>query len=620
MRVHSRPNRGAAISGEDHERTAYLALTLGGVQEFIGAARRTVDLWTASRLVSHLSHTAARATGGRLVLPAGGTGNAFPNRILVALPPGGAAAAARSAAAAVHDEWQALARAVHGPRTDGLAASLSTFPDVRWVAWEPPSAEDGDAGFLDAWAALGEASAARKRVRAFPAFTGQGRQICSLCGQRDRCSPPGGLRRRRGEELCAVCIVKRGTAALSVRLDASVTRFPSTASLASAPFRKFVIASLALPDAAPLIAAVQSHLAAVDALHHVLPSLDVSTADGAYPALENCAGLAPEPARDWARDWARVDGAWCYAESWSADTVLREQDRAAADVDPDALAAACAQGGKAVARILGELKRLHRRDVLPATYLALLAQDADDLGTGISQGAARAHGDPATWVGEVSNALIDVAALQTEAIEDDELLGRVVYAGGDDLLALLPLDAALRAAGRGNEWFQDAIRPLIPGSTASSALLCFHVSFPLQDAVRRAREALHDAKELPGKDCLAVVVVRRGGERARTVLPWERRGRSAVDSLTGLVDAFRHGLSPALMNDMACERDGLAELAAVRGRHRTEVARLVKRHSTTDVLELVLAVEPLGGIAEPADIGTWVDTLHVARFLAQEAR
>lgn len=109
-----------------------MALTLGGVQEFIGAARRTVDLWTASRLVSHLSHTAAQAAGGRLVLPAGGagSGNAFPNRILVAVPAGSAVVAARAATTAVHEEWRALARAVHGSRADDLAAAPHTV-EVR---------------------------------------------------------------------------------------------------------------------------------------------------------------------------------------------------------------------------------------------------------------------------------------------------------------------------------------------------------------------------------------------------------------------------------------------------------------------------------------------------------
>src|SRR5713101_2577574 len=50
-----------------------LALTIGPVQQFITAARRTRDLWFGSFLLSEISKAAARAVknaGGELIFPA----------------------------------------------------------------------------------------------------------------------------------------------------------------------------------------------------------------------------------------------------------------------------------------------------------------------------------------------------------------------------------------------------------------------------------------------------------------------------------------------------------------------------------------------------------------------
>lgn len=602
-------------------RVAYVALTIGGVQEFIGAARRTIDLWTASRLMSHLSQAAAEAIGGQLVLPGPtASGAAFPNRVVATVPVGTAAERAEAGAAATRRRWNELATAVHGLNAgDGkLAPSLATFPDVRWVAWEPPEGSTGD--LIEAWRLLGEALVARKRAHTFPAYTGLGRQVCSLCGLRDRCDPPGGLNRRRGEELCAVCAVKRDAKALSHSLGDSLVRFPSTASIASAPFRRRVIDALALPESAGLQAAMEKHRQAVEALRTAFPALSVSTPHGAYPGLDTSTGARAGQAKATASDWASLDGTWCYPDSWSVESIKRELP---SDPPPDkveALTKACSNGRTALSHLMSELLALTDVSSTPATYLALLAQDADHMGDRIRLGLAGAQYDPAAWLRDVSTALMASADKQSSAVEG--LLGRTVYAGGDDLLALLPLSSALEAAGTCNQLFLDRLRPLVPRASASAALLCFHISYPLQEAVQRARDALHEAKGA-GRDRLAVVVLRRGGERARTMLPWEQRGRSAAGTLAGLAAGFGAGLSAGLMTDMAAERHGLAGLSGPTRGHRQELARLVGRHGPSHLLDLVNHLEPLkprGGPLGPEDIDAWVDGLQVARFLSQEAR
>jgi CRISPR-associated protein Cmr2 len=72
-----------------------LALSIGPIQEFIAAARRTRDLWCGSHMLSEISRAAAKAVqsaGGELIFPAsesiGRSHEGIANIILAELPGG----------------------------------------------------------------------------------------------------------------------------------------------------------------------------------------------------------------------------------------------------------------------------------------------------------------------------------------------------------------------------------------------------------------------------------------------------------------------------------------------------------------------------------------------------
>jgi CRISPR-associated protein Cmr2 len=167
--------------------------------------------------------------------------------------------------------------------------------------------------------------------------------------------------------------------------------------------------------------------------------------------------------------------------------------------------------------------------------------------------------------------------------------------------------------------------------TASTAVAFGHLASPLQETVRAAREAIAQAKSAAGRDgrtrdALAVVVRRRGGERARLVQPWSSAGPGepdAVDLLTRLRPAAASGaLSAGLAAQL--ERDGpsLAELAGHGDRGdlvtvRAELTRLVGRRGGGPAAAEALT---LLGVAERAGGGGFepVRAALVGRFLAQE--
>jgi CRISPR-associated protein Cmr2 len=100
-----------------------LQLSLGPVQEFIAAARRTRDLWFGSHLLSEISKAAAlsvRREGGKLIFPdndldlsAGHEGVTVANVILAELPAGDPKTIASAAKQAAHDRWRQFANSVY---------------------------------------------------------------------------------------------------------------------------------------------------------------------------------------------------------------------------------------------------------------------------------------------------------------------------------------------------------------------------------------------------------------------------------------------------------------------------------------------------------------------------
>ncbi len=641
----------------------YVMLTLGGVQEFIAASRRTADLWTASRLMSRLCQVAVAAVveeNSESVLPAAAdVPDGLPNRIFAVVPTGGPGSLAEHVSAKVHAEWRGLRKVTFESPDDDTATSLDTFPVVRWVGWKAAAGGNGAApgesdseksDYEQGWQVVSAASQARKRARDFKPYVGRGVQPCSLCGRMEGAasdSPaiPNRLRFAPGERLCPVCAVKRDPD-VAEYLAGERAVFPSTASIATAPFRVRIIKALAGGNAGgntagnaggnaggPLLDAVRRHR---DAVHGVTSALRKAGArlpgnlerPGALPALEAMA----RPLGGVIAGWSRLEGSWCLADTWQPESLLHESGLRllAGDQRHAEVVRACSEGRKACEDLVRELARASDLARVsdsgrpPASYLALIVQDADNMGRALSHAWMPAGRVMREWHGQVSKELVAIAGEQARALEDEH--GRVVYAGGDDLLGLVPASNALQAAGRCRELFVTGTQGLLTRPSVSTAVVFFHVSYPLQDALGRARDALKAAKQRKGKASLALVVLRRGGERAVSVLPWRGRGGSnPATSLAGLVEGFRSGLSPRLLHDMYDERHGIADLAGSSLDYGAEVSRLVTRHSgpgspVAQFVGRVREVEPATGRLRASDVIAWVDALEIARFVAQEGR
>ena len=103
--------------------------------------------------------------------------------------------------------------------------------------------------------------------------------------------------------------------------------------------------------------------------------------------------------------------------------------------------------------------------------------------------------------------------------------GFLIYAGGDDVLALLPLEDALGCATAIRTAYLDAFNWAFataePRSTLSGAVTFAHVKIPLTRLLRDSHHLLDDiAKDATGRDALAVRVVKQSGETLQWARPW----------------------------------------------------------------------------------------------------
>jgi hypothetical protein len=279
-------------------------------------------------------------------------------------------------------------------------------------------------GYQAQWQQAQQLLAARRRIRDFQAVPEEDWRQRVLCSQAprwpaERKAPPGVPPYERRTPLSAVGWVKRRWRHIS-----EASGFPSTASIASAPYRQAVLRRLAGPEVS---AAVRDLDQARQAVEEVLGS---SGRETPVPGLEP---VIPDGGPGvW---FARSGGPWVYPEQWRLETLAREADADPACGGPEQAArfGRAVRDGYQAARRLRELMARSGRQVPPlASYLAVVVQDLDGMGLFLSGLAEAASGqkigiDPNEH-GRVSRDLLLVAQRQSDVLKTEGLLAVPVYA------------------------------------------------------------------------------------------------------------------------------------------------------------------------------------------------
>ncbi|MCY0885130.1 MAG: type III-B CRISPR-associated protein Cas10/Cmr2 [Firmicutes bacterium] len=517
---------------------------LGPVQSFVAQARRTRDFWAGSFLLSWLAGVAILATrrqDGRLRFPVvpesvleclegrggdcpgyGGIPNRFEALVPDGFDPERVVQVIRQAWAGLGEEvWQAdLAplRELSGGDTRVIwERQMGAFWDVQWVLTPD----------LDDHAALDR----RKNWRGRPLLPEGGvschliegwQELSGATGPRDPRLPAfwAAVRKRvgpairEGEYLSAPALVKRRFAGVFPRFrlpvdDGWILRGwevgqhgPSVDLVAAYPW---------LQQLFTLAQADRAVARAVDRLVQAGRALTGGHGEEDWPG--ELRGSVEEPVRRWRAAPASV---------WFPTQLANP--RVWDEPDPERLEEA-QQALQQVGRLVAD--RLPRA---PAPFYAVLVMDGDEMGALLRQEKPE----------EVSAALAAFTGAVPGLVE--EAGGWTVYAGGDDVVAFLPLPSALDAAARLREQYRAAFRERGMTATISAAVVYPHITLPLMTVLAAGHSLLDTvAKADRGRDAVACEVLLPGGAGPRWAMPWERALRAGRVLLAELADAFAGG-------------------------------------------------------------------------------
>ena len=524
--------------------TVRLDISIGPVQGFVAQSRRTRDLWCGSYLLSflcaHAIHGAQQA-GGKVTQPlvdddplvswvaARGEGappivGSVPNHFVVQAGDTQAAQRiAESAKQALDAAWRRVRDAVwkrfvshasaygHGTeaiwrhQTDGFWEIMwAVAPDnpennflarrKHWRSHRLPE-EGGDkcsimhdlqelSGYVRA-----QGTDSRKRQDAFWQCIGERLGALDLDSGRER--------------LCAIALVKRllpkvSEKTLGWHIDTS--HWPSTVAIAARPWVREVLKQKS-EAAREYAEAVKNYTGNNSGAFSDSPppGLDPSAA-GRFPRLD-----ANYFHREFVQDARRCP----LPESDSASDSTDEQRRKL-----DALLQAV-YGGNA-----------DSEPGAPPTFYALLLADGDRLGNLLETlGGERVSEALATFTGKVG-----------DIVEEHD--GVVIYAGGDDVMAMLPVVGALPCAETLSACYRNCFDGGPADATLSAAVLCAQIRVPLQTVLQEAHRLLDAvAKDGNGRNSLAAAVFKPGGINSLWVTAWQRPdGGSATQSLNALTE------------------------------------------------------------------------------------
>jgi CRISPR-associated protein Cmr2 len=598
-----------------------LIFTLGPVQSFIAQARKTRDLWLGSFLLSRLMEAALTAVPQQaLIFPTDATIDRtrwipdLPNRYVAVFSPTAqtpdplpaARQTAEQSEQAIYQSWQQICGEVYRQLFGGAGAANNQEVRAIWerqtdprrlfeIYWVIVDNTDGQGAGIDygTWfKRAAQALDARKSLRNFAAQDEPGEKS-TLSGEREALHTRGVSRQEvkefwrqlaESEQLAE----KLGIAAKDLALDGSerldaidtVKRFallstsfrsgpgkqeqqsaqsldfPSTSTMAAATFicRLLAMAAKSQPGSS-MRQAVDDWRKITERLRREKPHLGL-------PYLERKAQQS-EFNYSWLKD---VDGECAFAETFTAQRLRTNYRAVVAPQQPQSPREWVIIDSAYPREAAKVLKRLYQHLGEPTTYYALLQMDGDQMGTIIGEVQSRASHHA------ISSALSTFAREHVPKIVEDDRPGKLIYAGGDDVLALVPLAQLFATASALQQTYSEKVANSVKEATGRTATVSMgiaiaHHLMPLTLVRRMAREAEEQAKSRYGRNALVVTILWRSGNTLSAGCRWEYPSQENEQPIQPLqifeqvVQLFAHNfLSPRCLEILKRELPGLQGL------------------------------------------------------------
>lgn len=539
--------------------------TIGPVQGFVAQARRTRDIWAGSYLLSYLAGSAMVAItklNGTIEFPdvdndpliqainkssvpsnkdapAARIGS-LPNRFkATAEDPKKAAEAAK---AAIKDVWKKIEQEVwkkFEEKTNGFVTdetekiwNRQIKIENQWeIAWVVES-EGDDGSLLDQ----------RKNLRSHFAEEEHGEK-CTLCGERqalskgekdsrndvkkwwkdvaDEFNGEKGFHFLRDgrERLCAICTIKRIFPVKEITKAAIgwdvYHNYPSTAYMCAIDWLKVVLEKAKAGDGN---------------VKKALEEFIEATNDAGVP-YDEMDSINQIP---WMSEFVQKHPQWKTVLQFRGDVFFPDSIKNKSDFPITVDDKRDEEIRNALTAKLNDLTKAVGSK--PTPFYAVLLMDGDNMGKLLSSFPNEQ--------GNISKALAAFTS-KVENIVERQHHGKLIYAGGDDVFAFLPLDTALNCAKELKMAYMEAFKnmaPNVPGASISAGIVYAHMNTALRSVVRDAHTLLDKtAKDKLDRDAFAVRVWKRGGPILTFGKKWGKDGSDWVCAAITLKESLNKG-------------------------------------------------------------------------------
>jgi CRISPR-associated protein Cmr2 len=548
--------------------TQYMLLfSLGPVQSFIAQARKTRDLWLGSFLLSALMQESMKDIKSNLIFPFDPTIQGkipdLPNKYIAIFDNlDEAERAAKQSEKNINYFWKNICDDVWDAVLAKPAnSSKEVLQQVRdqWNRQTAPAnlfetfwvVVEGDSEHYREWLEKTQlAFDGRKNLRAFQqqeeagekstisglrsALRGPGERRSDVQGFWQKVAAPHSARdidKDGSERLDAIDTVKR-FAFHSAHFEQKFKipgeepdsfGFPSTSSIATASYLEQLITASDNPS---LSYAIYAWVKEVTKLDEVMLA--------AIPLLNTHASRYAQGAKI-----LKLDGDCLFSETFSTRRLEKEFGIS----DKNKREKIAQNAPKAISELLYATNNLTSPLTPPTPYYAMIQMDGDKMGRLINGVENGVEGKDEHR--EISRALSEFSRRNALALVEGSYLGRLIYAGGDDVFALAPLarDSIQMLPVRENnatscktmldlvDQLQQQYRNIVQQAvvnparkelvTASTGIAIAHHYTSLSYVRRVSKQAEQLAKNHYGRNALVVTVLRRSGEQTRVGCHWD---------------------------------------------------------------------------------------------------
>ncbi len=428
---------------------------------------------------------------------------------------------------------------------------------------------------------------------------------CHLCGEFEvldidwdnlRNNEPGLV--KKSERLCGVCMTKRlFPEIIKEKLNLSDTvKFPSTSEMAS------------ISEKRRLNSNFKENFVSI--LYHK-PWFKKLPSTISVPKLKN------DPLY-------KVDGQFLMEETYRVDYFEKEFGVKVSENDFNDI-----------------LETLRKCNVNPSKYYAILQMDGDNMGKWLkgefnpeikdtihtkvvdafisySEGIDKEeiqkllrskHPNSPSIHQAFSRRLSQFAIEKVRKIVEDYHYGKLIYAGGDDMLAFLPIEEVLNCAYNLQGTFKEV---LSPKASMSAGIVIVHHKYPLYLALKEVRSAEKIAKDEFKKDAFCIRVIPHSGEVRETGGKWE-----LVNFMNDLICKFKNEQIPSTF---AKEFSEVYENEMIENKEllKVELKRIYFGKKAKDKNYIDEIIEHFEKYS--FDVKYFVNLFLISRFLSKEVR